>query len=161
MAEARYKQLVDELAAEIRAGRLQPGTRLPTHRRLAERHGLALVTASRVYAELEAMGLVSGEVGRGTFVREAAVSRDQGIDQQAVAAGQVDLNFNYPSLPGQAELLRGALRQANSTRCCAMHRTAAGCTSAPASRGISHHAGSARSTRRGGCWSTARSTVSR
>ena len=111
MAEARYKQLVDELAAEIRAGRLQPGTRLPTHRRLAERHGLALVTASRVYAELEAMGLVSGEVGRGTFVREAAVSRDQGIDQQAVAAGQVDLNFNYPSLPGQAELLRGALRQ--------------------------------------------------
>ncbi|KQW57266.1 PLP-dependent aminotransferase family protein [Variovorax sp. Root411] len=111
MAEARYKQLVDELAAEIRAGRLQPGTRLPTHRRLAERHGLALVTASRVYAELEAMGLVSGEVGRGTFVRETVRPRGLGIDQQAVAAGLVDLNFNYPSLPGQAELLRGALRQ--------------------------------------------------
>jgi len=111
MAEARYKQLVDQLAAEIRAGRLQPGTRLPTHRRLAERHGLALVTASRVYAELEAMGLVSGEVGRGTFVRETVRPRGLGIDQQAVAAGLVDLNFNYPSLPGQAELLRGALRQ--------------------------------------------------
>ncbi|MFS2098290.1 PLP-dependent aminotransferase family protein [Variovorax sp. Varisp85] len=111
MAEARYKQLVDQLAAEIRAGRLQPGTRLPTHRRLAERHGLALVTASRVYAELEAMGLVSGEVGRGTFVRETVRPRGPGIDQQAVAAGLVDLNFNYPSLPGQAELLRGALRQ--------------------------------------------------
>ena len=111
MAEARYKQLVDELAAEIRTGRLPPGTRLPTHRRLAERHGLALVTASRVYAELEAMGLVSGEVGRGTFVREAAPSYGQGVDQQAVAAGLVDLNFNYPSLPGQAELLRAALRQ--------------------------------------------------
>ena len=111
MAEARYKQLVDQLAAEIRAGGLQPGTRLPTHRRLAERHGLALVTASRVYAELEAMGLVSGEVGRGTFVRETVRPRGLGIDQQAVAAGLVDLNFNYPSLPGQAELLRGALRQ--------------------------------------------------
>ena len=111
MAEARYKQLVDELAAEIRAGRLKPGARLPTHRKLAERHGLALVTASRVYAELEAMGLVSGEVGRGTFVRETVLHRSLGIDQLAVAAGLVDLNFNYPSLPGQADLLRSALRQ--------------------------------------------------
>jgi DNA-binding transcriptional MocR family regulator len=111
MAEARYKQLVDELAAEIRAGRLQPGTRLPTHRRLAERHGLALVTASRVYAELEAMGLVSGEVGRGTFVREAAMHGGVGVDQRTMAPDLVDLNFNYPSLPGQAELLRSALRQ--------------------------------------------------
>ena len=111
MPEALYKPLVDELAAEIRSGRLQPGTRLPTHRRLAQRHRIALVTASRVYAELEAMGLVSGEVGRGTFVRETLLSRGVGIDQQAVAAGLVDLNFNYPSLPGQAELLRAALRQ--------------------------------------------------
>ncbi|MFM9924534.1 PLP-dependent aminotransferase family protein [Variovorax sp. H27-G14] len=111
MAEARYKQLVDALAAEIRTGSMPPGMRLPTHRRLAEQHGLALVTASRVYAELEAMGLVSGEVGRGTFVRETALSRGRVADQQAVAAGLVDLNFNYPSLPGQADLLRSALRQ--------------------------------------------------
>ncbi len=70
MAPVRYKQLVDTLAADIRAGRLPPGTRLPTHRQLAAQQGLALVTATRVYAELEAMGLVSGETGRGTFVRE-------------------------------------------------------------------------------------------
>jgi DNA-binding transcriptional MocR family regulator len=111
MAQPRYKQLVDSLAAEIRSGRLPPGTRLPTHRRLAAKEGLALVTATRVYAELGEMGLVSGETGRGTFVREALLSRALGIDQHAVAAGMVDLNFNYPSLPGQAELLRSALRQ--------------------------------------------------
>nr|AIA10784.1 aminotransferase class I and II [uncultured bacterium] len=111
MAQARYKQLVDALAAEIRAGRLPPGTRLPTHRRLASQEGLALVTATRVYAELEAMGLVSGEPGRGTFVRETALPRGLGIDQDAAASGMVDLNFNYPSLPGQAELLREGLRQ--------------------------------------------------
>jgi DNA-binding transcriptional MocR family regulator len=111
MAQARYKQLVDTLAAEIRAGRLPPGTRLPTHRRLATQEGLALVTASRVYAELEAMGLVSGETGRGTFVRESTLARSLGIDQHVVASGMVDLNFNYPSLPGQAELLREGLRQ--------------------------------------------------
>jgi DNA-binding transcriptional MocR family regulator len=110
MPEARYKQLVDRLAADIRAGRLRAGTRLPTHRDLAAREGLALVTATRVYAELRAMGLVSGEVGRGTFVKEA-LPRGLGIDLHAWSADTVDLSFNYPSSPGQAELLRSALRK--------------------------------------------------
>ncbi len=79
MARARYKQLVDTFAADIRTGILAPGTRLPTHRELAAREGLALVTASRVYAELEAMGLVSGETGRGTYVRETALPPGQGV----------------------------------------------------------------------------------
>ena len=111
MPRARYKHLVDQFAADIRAGRLQPGTRLPPHRQLAAREGLALVTASRVYAELEAMGLVSGETGRGTFVKEAALPPGQGVELLASAADMVDLSFNYPSLPGQAEMLRSALRQ--------------------------------------------------
>jgi DNA-binding transcriptional MocR family regulator len=111
MPRFRYKALVDALAADIRSGSLLPGTRLPTHRQLAAQHGLALVTASRVYAELEAMGLVSGETGRGTFVRETALPPGLGVNQAVVADGVLDLNFNYPSLPGQAELLRGALRQ--------------------------------------------------
>jgi DNA-binding transcriptional MocR family regulator len=115
MPHARYKLLVDAFAADIRSGRLLPGTRLPTHRQLSTKEGIALVTATRVYAELEAMGLVSGETGRGTFVREASLPRDLGIDQHAAAAGMVDLNFNYPSLPGQADLLRGALRQLASS----------------------------------------------
>lgn len=115
MPHARYKLLVDAFAADIRSGRLPPGTRLPTHRQLATKERIALVTATRVYAELEAMGLVSGETGRGTFVREALLPRGLGIDQHAAAAGMVDLNFNYPSLPGQVDLLRGALRQLASS----------------------------------------------
>jgi DNA-binding transcriptional MocR family regulator len=111
MPRSRYKTLVDTYADDIRSGRLSPGTRLPTHRQLAASEGLALVTASRVYAELEAMGLVSGEAGRGTFVRETSLLPGQGIDQKDVAVGMIDLNFNYPSLPGQADLLRTALRQ--------------------------------------------------
>lgn len=111
MTQARYQSLVDALAEQIRSGHLPPGTRMPTHRRLAQRHGIALATATRVYAELESMGLVSGEVGRGTFVRETALPRGLGIDQQAAAAGVVDLNFNYPSLPGQAKLLSQGLRE--------------------------------------------------
>ena len=111
MPRARYKQLVDQLAADIRRGALAPGTRLPTHRELAAQHGIALVTASRVYTELHAMGLVSGETGRGTFVRETSLAPGHGIDQPATEGGMLDLNFNYPTLPGQADLLRQALRQ--------------------------------------------------
>lgn len=111
MPKPRYKPLVDRLAAQIRSGTLPPGTRLPPHRQLAANEGLALVTASRVYAELEAMGLVSCETGRGTFVRETALAPGLGIDQKAMAVGMADLNFNYPALPGQAEILRQGLRQ--------------------------------------------------
>ncbi|MFJ6013764.1 PLP-dependent aminotransferase family protein [Streptomyces sp. NPDC092952] len=107
----RYKSLVDAFARDIRTGRLAAGARLPTHRALAAREGIAVVTATRVYAELEAMGLVSREQGRGTFVRDIAVPAGHGIDQQVVATDAVDLNFNYPSLPGQADLLRQALRE--------------------------------------------------
>lgn len=111
MPRARYKSLVDAFVQSIRSGEMPPGTRLPTHRQLAADHGLALVTASRVYMELEAMGLVSGETGRGTFVREIALPPGQGSGQMTLATGMLDLNFNYPSLPGQADLLRSALRQ--------------------------------------------------
>ncbi len=111
MSRARYKSLVDTFAADIRSGQLAPGSRLPTHRELARTEGLALVTASRVYAELAIMGLVSGESGRGTFVRDAALPTGLGIEQPEVTPGLIDLNFNYPSLPGQAERLRTALRQ--------------------------------------------------
>ncbi len=111
MPRERYKQLVDRLASDIRSGKLPPGTRLPTHRQLAKMEGIALVTASRAYSELEKAGLVSGEAGRGTFVRETALPPGQGIDQRPVPHGTLDLNFNSPSLDGQSQILRDALRQ--------------------------------------------------
>jgi len=115
MVRARFKNVVDMMARDIRGGTLAPGTRLPTHRELATREGLALVTASRVYAELAAMGLVTGETGRGTFVRETALPLGHGVDQYVSAADVTDLSFNLPSLPGQAELLRNALRTLATT----------------------------------------------
>jgi DNA-binding transcriptional MocR family regulator len=115
MVRARFKNVVDTMARDIRDGTLAPGTRLPTHRELATREGLALVTASRVYAELAAMGLVTGETGRGTFVRETARPLGHGIDQYVSAADVIDLSFNLPALPEQADLLRNALRALAST----------------------------------------------
>ncbi len=110
MGRGHYKQIVDRVAHDIRSGRLRPGTRLPTHRDLARQHGLALATASRAYAELQAMGLVVGETGRGTFVRDTSYPREMDIDLRIETGRQVDLNFNYPSVPGQTAQLREALR---------------------------------------------------
>ncbi|OVV00344.1 aminotransferase-like domain-containing protein [Klebsiella quasipneumoniae] len=109
--KARYKAVVDRYAQAIRSGQLPAGTRLPTHRILAAEERLSLATATRVYRELEEMGLVSGETGRGTFVRDLSLPPGHGVDQQVVAADVVDLNFNYPSLPAQGDALREALRQ--------------------------------------------------
>ncbi|PZZ99752.1 aminotransferase-like domain-containing protein [Klebsiella pneumoniae] len=109
--KARYKAVVDRYAQAIRSGQLPAGTRLPTHRTLAAGERISLATATRVYRELEEMGLVSGETGRGTFVRDLSLPPGHGVDQPGVAADVVDLNFNYPSLPDQGDALREALRQ--------------------------------------------------
>ncbi|UTA73931.1 PLP-dependent aminotransferase family protein [Klebsiella variicola] len=109
--KARYKAVVDRYAQAIRSGQLPAGTRLPTHRTLAAGERISLATATRVYRELEEMGLVSGETGRGTFVRDLSLPPGHGVDQQVVAADVADLNFNYPSLPEQGDALREALRQ--------------------------------------------------
>ncbi|MGF0710203.1 PLP-dependent aminotransferase family protein [Klebsiella pneumoniae] len=109
--KARYKAVVDRYAQAIRSGQLPAGSRLPTHRTLTAGERISLATATRVYRELEEMGLVSGETGRGTFVRDLSLPPGHGVDQQVVAADVVDLNFNYPSLPEQGDALREALRQ--------------------------------------------------
>lgn len=109
--KARYKAVVDRYAQAIRSGQLPAGSRLPTHRTLAAGERISLATATRVYRELEEMGLVSGETGRGTFVRDLSLPPGHGVDQQVVDPDVVDLNFNYPSLPEQGDALREALRQ--------------------------------------------------
>lgn len=64
-----YLSLADQFARAIHDGRLPNGTRLPTHRRLAEDLALSVQTVSRAYEELIRRGLVSGEIGRGSFVQ--------------------------------------------------------------------------------------------
>src|SRR5689334_5704588 len=64
-AGPRYRAIAQALAADILAGRVQPGTRLPTHRELADRLGVTVGTVTRAYAEAARRGLISGEIGRG------------------------------------------------------------------------------------------------
>lgn len=110
MPKARYLTLADTLGRSIRSGRLAPGTKLPTHRAFAEQFDIALATATRVYGELERRGLVVGEAGRGTFVRDLDLPMTLGVHQTA-SDGLIDLVFNMPSDAADADVLRAGLRK--------------------------------------------------
>lgn len=68
-AGPRYRAIADALQQDIAEGSLPAGARLPTHRDLAWRLGVTVGTVTRAYVEAERRGLISGEVGRGTYVR--------------------------------------------------------------------------------------------
>ncbi|WP_159059816.1 GntR family transcriptional regulator, partial [Streptomyces scabiei] len=106
---ADYRRIADRIADDIAAGRLRPGDRLPPQRVFARRRGIAGSTAGRVYAELVRRGLVVGEVGRGTFVRAAPPGPAGRALAEPAGAAPVNLELNYPSAPGQSELLAAGL----------------------------------------------------
>lgn len=110
MAKARYLHLADMLDASIQNGKLAPGTRLPTHRAFAEQFDIALATATRVYNELERRGLIVGEAGRGTFVRDLGLPLTLGV-QQTATDGLIDLVFNMPGDAADPDILRAGLRR--------------------------------------------------
>ncbi|MFG2905559.1 PLP-dependent aminotransferase family protein [Kitasatospora sp. NPDC048286] len=104
-----YRLLADRIAAEIADGRLRPGQQLPTQRAFARSRGIADSTAGRVYRELARRGLTVGEVGRGTFVRAGRAPDGARVALAEPSATPVDLELNYPSVPGQNELLTAGL----------------------------------------------------
>ena len=72
-----HAQITAQLGASIRNGTLQPGTRLPAERDLAEALGVSRMTVRQALGALERDGLVRRAVGRagGTFVQEPKVER--------------------------------------------------------------------------------------
>ncbi|WP_341992786.1 PLP-dependent aminotransferase family protein [Azorhizobium sp. AG788] len=137
-----FRALADAISADITSGRLPPGTRLPTQRDFAYTHKIAPSTASRVYAELIRRGLISGEVGRGSYVRAPEVVPVGTLGEPVRAP--VDLQLNFPMLPGQdaeltqvlADLLRpGALATAFRPTGAAATREARALTSSFLARG--------------------------
>ncbi|HEX9771490.1 MAG TPA: PLP-dependent aminotransferase family protein [Kiloniellales bacterium] len=105
----RYLAIADALAADIANGRLKPGTRLPTHRDLAWDLKVTVGTVSRAYAEAERRGLIYGEVGRGTYVRE----RTPVTLPAESAAGRnfVDMAYNFPPLTEALSVLSDTLAE--------------------------------------------------
>src|SRR3954454_6017646 len=67
----RARRVFTALHDRIVRGDWPPGTQLPPHRELAVEFGVAPMTMRQVLGQLEEQGLVSRQVGRGTFVRDA------------------------------------------------------------------------------------------
>ncbi|ORE98402.1 PLP-dependent aminotransferase family protein [Aurantimonas sp. 22II-16-19i] len=97
-----YLEIADAIAADMRAGRLKPGERLPPQRRLAKRLSIDFTTVSRAYAEARMRGLVDSHVGRGTFVESAETA---GGRPDAVRGEAEDLTMNMPPEPTDPALL--------------------------------------------------------
>lgn len=104
-----YLDIADEVIADIRAGRLRPGDRLPPQRDFAYRRGIAASTAARAYGELVRRGVAAGEVGRGTFVRLMPTPAHPALAEPTPL--KVDLDLNFPTVPEQEALLTASLAQ--------------------------------------------------
>ena len=65
-----YVQLRDQILRALGEGRLRPGDQMPTMRQVAVSLKIDLNTARRAYDELEAMGVIRLERGRGSFVAQ-------------------------------------------------------------------------------------------
>ncbi len=97
-----YLALADALARDVTEGRLTTGTRLPTQRELAEALGVTVGTVTRGYVEAARRGLVSGEVGRGSFVRGPAP------EPARLPGSVIELGVNHP--PAASPALCAALQ---------------------------------------------------
>ena len=64
----RYIAIADSIEDDVTAGRLKAGDRLPAQRQLANSLGLDFTTIARGYAEARRRGVISSQVGSGTFV---------------------------------------------------------------------------------------------
>jgi GntR family transcriptional regulator len=63
-----YLQVVDQIKAAAASGALQPGEALPSIRPLAEELRVNRNTIAKAYSELENMGVIETQPGKGSFL---------------------------------------------------------------------------------------------
>jgi len=96
---SKYIRVANGIEQAIKEHTLHGGDRLPPQRELADELGVTLGTVSRGYAEAEKRGLLQGETGRGTFIRNNEPDRfslhslHNMPERDSMPAIQFDLNF--------------------------------------------------------------------
>lgn len=73
------RQLVEQVLDAVASGRISAGDKLPSVRGLASAALVNPNTAARAYHDLEVLGVVAGENGRGVFVRPVGPTIAAGI----------------------------------------------------------------------------------
>lgn len=69
-------RVTEGIVTRVQLAGLGPGDKIPTERQLAEELGVTRTTVRAALADLEASGLLSRQVGRGTFLRQPPGSGD-------------------------------------------------------------------------------------
>jgi GntR family transcriptional regulator len=65
-----YRQIIQQVEYAILSGRMKPGDRLPTIRSLAVELKINPNTIAKAYGEMEIRGILSTQVGRGTYISD-------------------------------------------------------------------------------------------
>ena len=87
----RYERIAERLAADIRAGRLAPGERLPSERELARRLEVGRASVREAIGALQLRGVVETRPGSGSFVAAEALDRLAPGAELTADAGPFDL----------------------------------------------------------------------
>ncbi|HHV12355.1 MAG TPA: GntR family transcriptional regulator [Clostridiales bacterium] len=88
-----YKQIKEQIKAEILSGKLQEDEILPSLRQLAKALKISVLTTTRAYKELEQEGFITSRQGKGFFVMSSSSSliREQlvkGVESNLINAIQ-------------------------------------------------------------------------
>ena len=101
-----YIQIREQLRERIVSGALKPGDRLEPSRELAKHLGVHRTTVGNAYAELEAEGLIQGNVGRGTYVTTMAETLRSTVRAPRPAGNDVFWESYFPEDPRDDSLGR-------------------------------------------------------
>ncbi len=107
-----YRQIAQAIREAVKDGSLKPGDRLPTHRDLAYHLGVTVGTITRSYREAERLGLVAGEVGRGTYVLDNIQSE---LDMAATAPIPMAFTNNLAQMGRKPAFAHGAADDSEDT----------------------------------------------
>lgn len=67
-SRSKTQKIIDSLTAQIAAGTLKPGDRIPSARELREQFGTSGTPVREAINHLKARGLLEGDAGVGVFV---------------------------------------------------------------------------------------------
>jgi len=93
-----YRQIINRIQADIAAGTLKEGDRLPTIHALTDRLGVNPNTVAHAYREMELTGVIASQRGNGSFVRG---TNARGI-QLAAAEKEAKLDTLYGRMKAEA-----------------------------------------------------------